>query len=125
MPTSTPRTAPRAERIRREGFKLIVLSVLTVASFFTTRAVAELMRMETRAHAATWDAQGDRAFAAGDVERAVDAYRHALLRDRGNSKYALSLAAALERQNELTAAERILVGLREQAPDNPEINLQL
>jgi tetratricopeptide (TPR) repeat protein len=125
MPTSNARGTSRAERVRREGIKLIALIALTVASFFITRAVAEHVRIENRKDAGTWHAQGDRAFAAGDVDRAVDAYRHALLRDRGNQAYALSLATALQRENQLAAAERILLGLREQSPDNPNINLQL
>jgi len=125
MPTLDAKNTSRAERVRREGIKLIALIALTVASFFTTRAVAEHVRVEHRKDAATWHTEGDRAFAAGDLDRAIDAYRHALLRDRGNQAYALSLAAALQRENQLAAAERILLGLREQSPENPNINLQL
>ncbi len=115
----------RLDRIRREGLKLIALVAITVAAFFATRAAAESSRAAERRDAAEWNARGRRALADRNLAGAIDAFRRASLRDRGNSAYGLSLAEALSADQQDAAAERVLLALRESAPERPDINLQL
>lgn len=117
--------AQRAERIRREGAKLILLIALTLIAFFATRAAAEHSRAVATQDAAEWYARGRRAFAAHELPVAIDAFRRAQLKNRGNLDYSLALAQALATDHQDAAAERILLALRESAPERPDINLQL
>lgn len=118
-------TAQRPERVRRDGAKLSLLIALTLVAFFATRAAAEHSRTVAMRDAAEWYARGRRAAAAHDGAAALDAFRRAQLKDRGNIDYSLALAQALAVDHQDSAAERLLLALRESAPERPDINLAL
>jgi Tfp pilus assembly protein PilF len=113
------------QRVRREGFKLTALVAVTVVAFFGTRAAAERMRAESLKDAAEWNRRGADALASGDTASAVDDFRRAARHDRTNRAYALALADALVRDRQDAGAERILLGLRDDSPEDPDINLPL
>ena len=62
---------------------------------------------------------------AGKVDDAIDSLRRAAVRDRNDKRYALALAHALALNGEDDAARGALLTLRESAPEDPDINLQL
>jgi Flp pilus assembly protein TadD len=123
-PAATPNDA-RARLINREIVQLLQLSVLAVAAFFVTRALAESNRDTTRRNGAEWYERGAQLLAGGEAERAVTAFRRAVVTNRQEPKYVLALAGALARQHQNDAARASLLALRESAPEHPEVNLQL
>ena len=123
-PAATPNDA-RARLIHREIVQLLQLGVLAVAAFFLTRALAESNRDTTRRNGAEWYERGTQLLAGGEAERAVTAFRRAVVTNRQEPKYVLALAGALARQHQNDAARASLLALRESAPEHPEVNLQL
>jgi Tfp pilus assembly protein PilF len=111
--------------IRQEIVKLVVLIAATVAAFFVTRAIAANNRDTSLRDAAEWYQRGLGQLHAGEPDAAIDSFRRAAGKNRSEKRYVLALARALgsTRQNE--AARSALLGLRESAPDDPDINLQL
>jgi tetratricopeptide (TPR) repeat protein len=115
----------RFDFIHREIPQLCCLIIIAVAAFFLTRAVAASnldMRMRD---AAEWYRKGQEALATGRVDAAVDALRRAAVRDRARKAYVLGLARALARNNQADAARGALLALRESAPEDPDVNLEL
>ncbi len=127
MPPSPPpdALAERLKFLHQETVKLIVLVIVAVAGFFVTRALARNNRAVNLADAAEWDQRGQAALAAHLPFEAVDAFRHAVTKDRSNRHYARALAGALADTNQHEAARRVLLTLRESAPEDPEVNLLL
>ncbi len=123
-PAATPNDA-RARLIHREIVQLLQLGVLAVAAFFVTRALAESNRDTTRRNGAEWYERGTQLLADGEAERAVTAFRRAVVTNRQEPKYVLALAGALARQHQNDAVRASLLALRESAPEHPEVNLQL
>ena len=119
------RNDARARLIHREIVQLLQLGVLAVAAFFVTRALAESNRDTTRRNGAEWYERGTQLLAGGEAERAVTAFRRAVVTNRQEPKYVLALAGALARQHQNDAARASLLALRESAPEHPEVNLQL
>jgi tetratricopeptide (TPR) repeat protein len=115
----------RSAFIHQELLKLALLIALAVVAFFVTRAIAANNRETTLRDAAEWYDRGRHALDAGDAAGAVDAFRHASLIKRADRGYALALARALFRTSQLDAALRTLLSLRELAPEDAEINLEL
>jgi tetratricopeptide (TPR) repeat protein len=115
----------RSAFIHQEIVKLATLIALAIAAFFLTRAMAASNRTMTERDAAEWYARGERALSGGDQTRALEAFRHASVIKRGDRQYTLALARALEATHQNDAAERALLGLRESAPEDPEVNLEL
>lgn len=119
-----PLTSPPT-RIRREIFQISVLIIVALAAFVGTRALAAHSRQTSGADAAEWYARGQRELADGHTAAAVEALRRATAKNRNERSYTLALARALELGGDGAAAERALLGLRESAPEDSEINLQL
>jgi tetratricopeptide (TPR) repeat protein len=114
-----------AQRIHRKILQIAVLVAIAVGAFFFTQTLAAHSRRANLADAATWFAVGQRALADGNTAAAVEAFQRATAKNRDDRRYVLALARALERGGDVPAAERALVGLRESAPEDPEINLEL
>ena len=122
-PTSD--TVERAALIHREILQLGVLILVAVAAFFVTRAVAVSNRDTSLRDAAEWYRRGQQQIEAGRVDDAIDSFRRATVRDRNDKRYALALAHALALNGDNDAARGALLTLRESAPEDPDINLQL
>jgi cytochrome c-type biogenesis protein CcmH/NrfG len=75
--------------------------------------------------AAEWYRRGQQQLQGGRVDAAIEALRHATVRDRTNKDYVLALARALAVDHEDEAARGVLLTLRESAPEDAEINLEL
>jgi len=124
--TDPPReTVEQRNVIHREITQLGILIVGAVLAFLFTRAVAANNREANLRDAGEWYARGERALAAARLDDAVDAFRRATVRNRLDRRYMLALARALEARHDEDAARSVLLTLRESAPEDPEINLQL
>jgi tetratricopeptide (TPR) repeat protein len=73
----------------------------------------------------TWHAKGQALLAEGKAAEGVAALRKAVAADRGSVDYALALVRALRGVNEDEEAWQILLRLRQQEPENSEINYRL
>jgi len=100
-------------------------ATLYVAAFLGTRAFAVHSRAVNAADAGTWFDRGRNELALDHVDAAVDAFRRALAKSKDNRVYSLALARALERHRDSDAAERALLALRDTAPEDGEVNLEL
>jgi Tfp pilus assembly protein PilF len=105
--------------------RLLVIIGVAAGAFFGTRAFAESTREMRRQDARRWFAEGQAALASGNVALAIDRLRRAVSRNPEQTQYSLTLAAALSVDGQDAAAEDILSNLRDEAPEDPEINLQL
>lgn len=118
-------SAEQAAFIHREILQLIVLLIVAGGGFFVTRAVAANNRNMRLRDAAEWYRQGELAVAAGRLDDAIDAFRRATGRRRGDQRYVLALARALALRHDDDAARSTLLTVRAAAPENPEVNLDL
>jgi tetratricopeptide (TPR) repeat protein len=127
----TPGIEPPAEiadqtaRIRREIIQLAVLTVIAIGTFLVTRAVASANRRTSLRDAAAWYERGQRQMAAGALDDAIESLHHATVRNREDQGYALALARALAAKGQDGSARRVLLALRESAPDATEVNVEL
>jgi len=124
-PSRGPDVEERSALIHQEILKLAILIAVAIAAFFVTRAIAASNRSMTLRDAAEWYARGERALAAGDPSVAVEAFRRANVMKRGDRQYTLALGRALITTHQTDAAEGSLLALRESAPEDPEVNLEL
>lgn len=120
----------RAERswaavVRHEFVQLAALIAIAVAGFFATRLVAAGNRTVAARDAEAWFQRGRTAMAAGRVDDAIAALRRAVSRKRGSREYALELARALALRGDAAGARQQLLGLRETAPEDPVVNVEL
>ena len=111
--------------IHRQLVRLTVLVLALIASFFATRAVAENTRNMRRRDAVRWYREGEAALSHGEAAEAVDRLRHAATRDPNRATYSLALANALTHAGQDQGAEQVLLDLRDRAPEDPDVNLQL
>jgi tetratricopeptide (TPR) repeat protein len=111
--------------VRREFFVIVILGLVLVFGFVLTRAVSRANDELRRRDAAEWFTAGEQDLAAGRAASAVIALRHAVAIDRDNGHYRLALGRALVTARQDGAARQVLVGIRELAPEDPEVNLQL
>ena len=111
--------------IHRELLQVGALLIVAVSAFFVTRAVAANNRDMSVRDAAEWYRRGQEQIDGRKLDDAVDSFRRATVRDRGEKRYVLALARALARNRDDDAARSELLTLRESAPEDPEINLQL
>jgi Flp pilus assembly protein TadD len=118
-------TVERAALIHREIFQLSVLILVAIGAFLLTRAVAASNREMSLRDAAEWYRHGQQAINAGRVDDAIDSLRRATVKDRSDKRYVLALARALALKQDNDAARSVLITLRESAPEDPDINLQL
>ena len=111
--------------IQRQLVRLVVVVLTLIASFFVTRAVAENTREMRRRDAVSWYREGEAALSHDNAAEAVDRLRRAATRDPNRATYSLALANALVHAGQDQSAEQVLLDLREQTPEDPDINLQL
>ena len=123
QPTSD--TVERSALIHREIYQLSALILVAIGAFLLTRAVATNNREMSRRDATEWYRRGQQAIEAGRVDDGIDALRRATVRDRSDKRYVLALAQALALRRDDDAARSVLLTLRESAPEDPDINLQL
>jgi tetratricopeptide (TPR) repeat protein len=118
-------TDQRSTIIDQEIVKLVLLIGIAVAAFFVTRAIAANNREMSLRDAAEWYRRGLGQLDAGHADDAIDSFRRATVKHRDEKRYALALARALASTRQYEAARRALLALREAAPEDPDINLQL
>lgn len=111
--------------IRRETVRLVALTLVALAAFFITRALAHRAHALAEADAAEWYRRGQEELRQGEPQRAATAFRRATMKQRGERLYALGLAEALARSGNDDAARRALLDLREFSPEDAEVNLAL
>ena len=111
--------------IHRDIFLLALIAAVAVAVFLFTRAMASKERHLDSQVAASWYHTGEKYLQAGDVKSAIDSLRRATSNDYENSEYHLALANALAQGGHNEEARYALLRLREAAPENSQINLQL
>lgn len=111
--------------VHREVVILAVLVGITVAAFLVTRAFAasnEALRLQD---GRAWYTLGERALQEGDLETALAALRRATAKNPDEPTYRLALAHALTAGQQDEAARQLLLGLRQEQPEDAETNLQL
>src|SRR6202049_1625270 len=114
-----------SKRIHREILQRALLIAVAVAAFFITRAIAANNRDMSLRDAAEWYERGQRQLDAGDADAAIDSFRRATVKHRDEKRYVLALARALASTRQYDTARSALLTLRESAPEDPDINLQL
>jgi tetratricopeptide (TPR) repeat protein len=119
------RVADQLLKLRREIFFLVLLSAGTAPLFFFTRAMANRNRAMHARFAQMWYEEGRKEMDAGDLNSAIDSFRKATTNDHDNPQYRLALARALAMGSGIQEARVTLLQLRETAPENGEINLDL
>jgi tetratricopeptide (TPR) repeat protein len=117
--------AERRTLIHHETIQLTALMVIAVAAFFVTKAVAANNRDLSLRNAAEWYHRGEQFVMAGRIDDAIDAFRRATVRNRTNRTYLLALARTLTLKGDYDPARSILLTLRESAPEDAELNLDL
>ena len=100
--------------VHRELVLLAVLSAVTVAAFFLTRAAAVSNEALGRQDAAAWFERAERA--GESPEAALTALRRAVAKDPDNREYRLALAGELAAGGQLDEADRVLAALLETDP---------
>jgi tetratricopeptide (TPR) repeat protein len=118
-------TTEHASLIHREILLLVALIVMAVAAFFLTRAVAASNRRISLQDGAEWYRRGQQQLAAGRVDDAIGSFRRATVRNRDEKRYVLALAHAQTMSGDEAGARRALLALRESAPEDADVNLQL
>jgi tetratricopeptide (TPR) repeat protein len=122
----SPRTRLAALPLaQREVVLLLILVAAAALLFWTTRELADWSRRQKSHEAAEWHTRGESLLAAGQTDQGLAALRRAVAGDRANRSYALALARGLEASHRDADAERLLKQLRDESPDDPEINCRL
>lgn len=111
--------------VQREVALIVVLGVVSLVVFMGTRSFAEWSRETNSAVSRTWYDKGQALLAEGQAAEGVASLRKAVAADRGSIDYALALVRALRGVNEDEEAWQILLRLRQQEPENSEINYRL
>lgn len=111
--------------VQREVWLLLALTVLTVPLFFFTRALAQRVHRDQLRGGAVWYERGQQRLQSGDTRSALRFFRQAATADHENLTYSLALAQALARTERVDEAQRLLLQMREDQPEDAGINLQL
>src|SRR5436305_1376868 len=69
--------------------------------------------------------RGQYALREGRIDESIDSFRRATVKNRVDQRYVLALAHGLELKGDTEGARAVLLALRESAPEDPDINLQL
>jgi len=110
---------------RRPSFIFAVLTVLAIICFLAVARLVKRYGEQEKALARRMYALGRSEQAAGRPERSLEDYRAALLYDRDNFQYQLSLARALRDSGRTDEAESYLLRLWETNPQDGAVNLAL
>ena len=116
------RSLPLAQR---EVALIIVLCVISAATFEGTRRLATWSRDRRAQAAAQWFARGEQLANAGDLAGSTAALREAVAANRQNPHYSLALARSLGDAGRNDEARQLLLQLRQGEPDDVEINYRL
>ncbi len=115
----------RVQLVHRELVLLVVLVIVAAAGFLLTRAVAAGNDRMRRQDAAAWYGAARQDLDDGRSADAITALRRAATKDPTNMRYQVALAAALASSHQDESARQVLVGLRETAPEDAEVNTEL
>ena len=111
--------------VHREIVVLVVLCAAAVVGLVLTRAAARANRTVRNRDARSWYNAGEHHLANGRTEPAIQALRRATAINRDDRAYRLALAGALAADRQDDAARQVLLGIRESAPEAPDVNVQL
>jgi tetratricopeptide (TPR) repeat protein len=111
--------------VHRELIVLGILSAAAAAGFLVTKASASAAHGLRVSDARAWYTRGVTLLAAGRAHEAVEALARARALDRDQRHYHLELSRALRAAGQPDASRQILLGLREVAPDDPQVNVAL
>jgi Flp pilus assembly protein TadD len=111
--------------VRRDIVFLGFLIATAVIAFFFTRAVASSSSKIRRADAAAWYERGRGHLEAARPAEAVSALRRATALSRGDRRYRLALGRALAANGRAEEARLVLLRVREETPEDPQVNLRL
>ena len=120
-----PRRLDLSPYLTREPVILAVLTGLAIASFLTVTGLSRLYSAQQASLAERWSARGVNDLNAQRYQIAITEFRTALLYDRDNGAYQLSLAQALMGLNRTDEADAYLVNLWARQPENGVVNLEL
>ena len=109
----------------RQPLTLALLTGLTIALFLAVGGLSKLYHAQQQSLAQRWAARGSTDLQAGNYKTAITEFRTALLYDRDNDDYQLSLAEALLGLGQSDAAYAYLINLWERQPENGVVNLEL
>lgn len=110
---------------RSAVFVLLVLTLAAIAAFAAVSHLVARFNANEEARGRKLYIQGLAGLSAGRADRAIDEFRAALICDRNNSQYQLSLGRALRDTGRLDEAESYLQSLWQRSPDDGTINLAL
>ncbi len=111
--------------VRREIWLLVLIVAATIPLYLFTREVAIDNRARKTRAAAYWYEQGQEELRGGNPEASASLFHIATMNDRENFEYGLALANALAASGHLDEAQFALLRLRDSAPENAGVNLQL
>ena len=111
--------------VQREAFLLLLLGAIALGAYFGARAYANADHDIQARLAASWYGKGEQLLDTGHPDLAVAAFRKAIVNDRDKRVYLLALAHALEMDGRDQEADELLRQVRENAPEDPEINVEL
>jgi Flp pilus assembly protein TadD len=123
--SSATETAKILALIHREMIQLAALIAVAVVAFFLTKALAASNRDLNVRNAAEWYARGEQFVRSDRIDDAIGAFRRATVRNRNDRTYVIALAQALMLKHDDDAARGVLLRLRESAPEDGQINLDL
>jgi Flp pilus assembly protein TadD len=111
--------------VQREVALIVVLCAVAVVMFVATRWLAGWSRDTSRATALMWHDRGRDLLAGGQTPEGLAALRKAVAADRNATEFNLALARALRAAGQDEEAWQILLRLRQQEPEDAEINYRL
>lgn len=111
--------------VRLDALRLVLLSAIAILCFLGTRALARLDQSNDQKQAQVYYQRGTEALAEGQQKIAIQDLRDATIHDRNQPRYALALAQALFGAGQDDEALQLLLRIREDDPEEPQINLQL
>lgn len=111
--------------LKREPLNLALLTGVAIVFFLAVSALSRMYSAQRESLAERWAARGVNALNASLYKPAVEDFRTALLYDRDNAAYQLSLAQALMGQHRESEAAAYLVNLWEREPNNGMVSLEL
>lgn len=120
-----PRRLELSPYLRREPVTLAVLTLLAVIFFSAVTGLSRVYHAQQQSLAERWAARGVSDLNAQHFAPAIVDFRTALLYDRDNGAYQLSLAQALMGSNRFDEAQAYLVNLWDREPDNGLVSLEL
>ncbi|MGK2858211.1 MAG: tetratricopeptide repeat protein [Thermoanaerobaculia bacterium] len=111
--------------IQREVVLLVIIAVAAVPLYLFTRRMAEINRHRNSGIAKALYKRAQLQFTEHDPEGAIESLRQAVTNDRDDRRFAFALAKALAEIHHDDEARHALLRLRDAAPEDPSINLQL